>query len=468
VNNTYNIKCFPAREDHERPPCRKQWRLLLALLAGLLPAVVQAQLIADTLAIRFQLDSTCVNMNFDNNGRRWAAFESTFMQNFSHLPANNLRLDIYAGASPEGTASHNRWLGENRGQAIRRLIHQRLGQHVGQIVVHNEAARWNSFYDMVAESNEPWRDEVLAIIDQPASSDETQLDHRELKLRRLRGGKIWPVLLERYLAPLRSGASAILSWQSSGRDTIVVRDTVFVVRDTVFIASPLPAVAPIVYTGFPGYYGKPGLTKAQRDSLRYERLQYPAWAVKTNLLLWSVVAPNIEVEIPLGRYNRWSLEAEYFVPWFTWNDNARASQFHNFGLELRYWLGHRQLHRWLQGMHIGLAVAAGYYDWEWKKHEGYQGEYVNAYFNLGFQHRWGTHWALDMGLGLGLMATKYRHYYGGSVYPQNHLEPRDEHLIWHDTGHYLWPGPCHASLALVYMFNAWPFHTKDRKLDAYR
>jgi len=75
------------------------------------------------------------------------------------------------------------------------------------------------------------------------------------------------------------------------------------------------------------------------------------------------------------------------------------------------------------------------------------------------------HWALDCTLGVGAMATKYRHYYGGSVYPDNHLEPWDEHLIWHDTGHFLWPGPCHASVALVYMFNAWPFHTKSKKIE---
>ena len=197
-------------------------------------------------------------------------------------------------------------------------------------------------------------------------------------------------------------------------------------------------------------------------------MQYPAWAVKTNLLLWGVVAPNVQVEIPLDRRNRWSLEAEYFVPWFTWSHNAHASQFHNVGVELRRYLGHRPLRRWLSGWHVGIAVAAGYYDCEWKKHEGYQGEYINTYINIGYQHRWGTHWALDAGLGVGAMLTKYRHYYGGSVYPDNHLEPWDEHLIWHDSGNYQWYGPCHANLTLAYMFNAWPFHTKNRRINAGR
>jgi hypothetical protein len=424
----------------------------------LLTNVLWAQM-ADTLEIRFQLDSIRIDMNYGNNARHWATFEQNFKKNYSHFNPATLRLDIYSGASPEGTAAHNRWLGENRGLAIRRLVRQQLGHSVGTIVVHNEAARWDGLYDCVAASKESWRDEVLRIIDMPAGVNENQRDPRETLLRELRGGTVWPVLLERYMAPLRSGATAILSWQS-GRDTIVVRDTVVIVSAANHDTAPtVMAYAPLTLSE-----QRKAAAAARRDSLLLERLKYPAWAIKTNFLFWGVLTPNIEVEIPLGRKNRWSLEAEYFLTWFTWSRNAHASQFHNLGLELRYWLGERTYHPWLQGWHIGLAVAAGYYDWEWKKSEGYQGEYINTYLNIGFQHRWGKHWAIDFGLGIGLMATKYRHYYGGSVFPENHLEPWDEHLIWHDNGHYNWPGPCHANISLVYLFNAWPFHTKSKKL----
>lgn len=194
--------------------------------------------------------------------------------------------------------------------------------------------------------------------------------------------------------------------------------------------------------------------RERRDSILVEQLRYPAVAaVKTNLLLWGVVAPNLQVELPLLKNNRWSIELEYFTPWFTWSKNAHAHQFQNVGLELRYYLGNRKYHPSLQGFHVGLAAAVGYYDWEWKRSEGYQGEYINGYINFGYQHRWGTRWGLDMGLGIGAMLTKYRHYYGGSVYPDNHLEEWDEHLIWHDNGHFHWIGPCHANVSLVYYFN---------------
>lgn len=457
-------KCNIRKWYCEKGTLRKWVATLFVCLFFLLPTTLRAQYVPDTLDIRFQLDSIRIDMNYGDNARRWAIFEEHFRENYAGLNPASLRLDIYSGASPEGTAAHNRWLGENRGLAMRRLVRQRLGRNVGSIVVHNEAARWDGLYDLVAQSQEPWRDEVLRIIDQPAGVDENKRDPRELQLRALRGGTVWPVLMERYLAPLRSGASAILTWQS-GRDTIVVRDTVVVVKPV------YQGGIREVETSSKGFVPPPttyqtlkAAEEKRRDSLRVELLKYPAWAVKTNLLLWGVVAPNIEVEIPLGRNNRWSLEAEYFVPWFIWGNNAHASQFHNVGLELRCWLGNRKLHPWLQGWHIGLAVAGGYYDWEWKESEGYQGEYINTYLNIGYQHRWGKHWGLDASLGLGAMVTKYRHYYGGSVYPENHLEPHDIHLIWHDTGNYLWPGPCHASLSIVYFFNAWPFHTKSKPL----
>jgi len=434
-----------------------------------IPAVGSNSVNADTLSILFRIDSINIDMDFADNAAHWQAFEERFNRDFRNVNPALLRLDIYSGASPEGTAERNRWLGENRGLAVRRLVRQRLGDRLGEIIVHNEAARWEGLYDLVARSNEPWRDEVLRIIDLPATTGTFQRDHREWKLRRLQGGKVWPVLLEKYLAPLRSGATAIISWRFAGgvRDTIVVRDTTVIirehipVRDTIYIAT-----VPTIVSGYPGYPGSQGTGRsAATDSLRLERLRYPAWALKTNLLLWGVVAPNIELEVPLGRKNKWSLELEYFAPWFIWSNNAHASQFHNFGVEVRRYLGHRERHRWLQGWHIGLAVAAGYYDWEWKRSEGYQGEYINGYINIGYQTRWGKHWALDASIGLGALLTKYRHYYGSSTYPEGNEEPWDRHLMYHDSGNFLWPGACHASLQLAYMFNAWPFHFKSKKLN---
>ena len=446
-------------------------------------------LMRDTLEVRFRLDSTRIDAGFAGNRFRIARFMDSFGRRYRGLDPHAMQLDIYAGASPEGTADHNRWLGQERGASIRRLLRDSLGIRVGNIEIHNLAARWDDFYDAVAASNEPWKDEVLAIIRQEPSRDTKSRDHREAQLRALRGGEVWPILLDRYLAPLRSGGSAVLSidpqylsqvmqnasgngtpcgdagWTYAG-DTLWVcggalqpsqKDTVVVMQNTPYGMYP--------YDNYPwdnlpeGYYFDSNgfLRKKQVKKVLVPADKTPAWAVKTNLLFWGVVAPNVSVEIPLGWRNRWALEWEYDHPWFIWSENSHASQILNMSLELRLYLGNRDYHRWLDGWHIGLAFGGGKYDWEWTQHEGWQGEFINPYFNFGYQHRWGKHWAVDAGMGIGVIPSRYRHYYGGSVYPDNHLEPWDIHLIYHDKGHFVYPGITHINVSISYMFNNWPF-----------
>lgn len=408
------------------------------------------------LNILFPAGSVAVDMGYMGNRERWDAFEEAFRANFGNRQIPNLRLDIYSGASPEGIPARNKWLAENRGRAVRNLIRQRLGQGIHNIVIHNEGARWDGLYDLVLASNETWKDDVLRIIEEPAANNENQRDPRETKLRNLQRGRVWSEL-EPYLAQLRTGANAVLSYE--GRtDTIVQRDTI-----VMMVNQPLAAVDT-------AYQGQPYSHKAivsKRDSITSIMVQYPAWAIKTNLLFWAFGAPNVQCEIPLFHGNQWSLEAEWVFPWFVWGNNTRALEIMNLGAEIRYWLGNRKSQPMLQGFHIGAALAGGYYDLEMKKSKGYQGEYVNFYFNIGYQYRWSEHWALDASIGVGLLYSKYRYYEGSSIYPEGHLEENDNHLMWKENSNILWPGICHAGVTLSYMFNAWPFQTKSKKLHDY-
>ena len=271
---------------------------LTFLVIGLWSATTKAQSMADTLDIRFERDSTRINMDFDGNGERWSRFERSFLEKFKDLPANSLRLDIYSGASPEGAAIYNQWLGENRGNAVQQLVRRRLGSAIGHIMVHNEGPRWDGLYKAVANSNEPWRDEVLSIIEMNSSYNNKERDARELRLRELHNGSVWEVLSERYLPPLRSGASAILTWEvpapaEAATPVVSRRDTIYIIQQS----APCPPNANQISD----------MKRHRKDSIYQTRLGYPAWAVKTNLLLWGVVAPNIQLEIPLGRQNRWSI-----------------------------------------------------------------------------------------------------------------------------------------------------------------
>ena len=409
----------------------------LIVFALLLASSVQgafAEQRTDTLEVKFRVGQSDIDLSYADNERRIAEFTRLVKEYYASVPMSQLKFDIFTGASPEGPTELNKRLGEQRGVALRNLLKERLGEQAPQMAVVNKGARWGELYQMVDKSNEEWREDVLRILSKQPAKDNWRVDPREQQLRKLKNGAVWRELDQRYLPVLRaSGMAVIASIPEVQKDTIVIinKDTIY------YFPEPIP-----------------GEIVDHR----------PFWAVKTNLLLWGVIAPNFQLEIPLGHKNRWSVEAEVFFPWWTWSHNAHAEQFFDWGLELRYWLGNRERHHTLDGWDIGLAVAMGYYDFEWQRSHGYQGEYVNTYVNFGWQKRISTHWAFDAGVGLGYIPTQYREYLGSSVFPEGYEEEYDDHLMWQRTQWRHILGLTHANLTIAYMFDPRP-KSKRTKLE---
>ena len=411
--------------------------LLLTMLS--LSAVAQDRLLADTLEIRFKLDSVMINMHFDGNMQRWDAFERRFQEHFADKDPRALVLDIYSGASPEGTALHNNWLGQERGNAIRHLIRERLGNQVGRITVHNEQARWDGLYQLVAASDEEWRDEVLSILREPASLRKNGRDQREYKLRNLHRGKVWEKLLTDYLPPLRSGASAILTWNPAlaAHDTLVVKDTVVVMNNT-----------PVIYECNDCDKKKPKAEKEVQPAVRY-----PVWILSTNIPLLGTGTPNLKAEFSLDRKDRWSINVEGVWSWWVFAHNVYANEIMYGSVELRYWLGNRWSHHTLDGWHIGLGLGGGYGDLEWKN-KGYQAEVYSGFINIGWQKRFGRNkqWAFDASIGLGYAYVPWRRYHGSQIFPVGKEEEYTDHLMWRETGRTNWPGVTHFNISIGYVF----------------
>ena len=415
--------------------------LVLMLTLSICQQMSAVNVLGDTLQVQFRVGQSNIDLSYADNERQVTQFCQRVMRNLAISEQEEMQLNIYTGASPEGPEELNRRLGEQRGIALKELLTERLKGLVLHCAVINEGPRWGQLYKMVEKSNEPWREEVLTILGKRPEADEWKTDEREQRLRKLKNGLVWRELNERYLPPLRTSGSAVIfpvrPLAPSQHDTIVIRDTI------IYIPEPCPQYEPPIDLD-------------------------PAWAVKTNLLLWGVIAPNVQVERSLGKTNRWSIEGEIFWPWWTWSHNAHAEQFLNLGVELRYWLGNRQKHHTLDGWHIGMGLAGGYYDFEWKRSEGWQGEYLNVYCNLGYQHRFGrrNQWAVDGGLALGWIPTKFRHYVGSSQakdyadqHPSKnyHLGPNeeyDDHLMWLNNGWKHILGATHVNVSIAYIIGA--------------
>lgn len=404
----------------------------LLLLVILLLTSLRSQAVSvstDTLNICFRLDSIHVDMGYIDNAKVWATFEENYRKYFADKDSLPLRIDIYSGASPEGPTAHNVWLGESRGVALQNQIRKLLNGREARFIIHNEGPRWDALFNAVAASDEPWRDEVLRILKQPPSKDDSRRDHREQKLRTLQGGKVWPILLHKYLAPLRSGSTAVLSFLNS-------RDTVYV-RDTVVLAMTI-------------YPNKRQKVKKDRGPV----FRQPVWILRTNLPLLGLGTPNLQAELSLDRRDRWSVNAEGVFSWWTFSHNAYANEIIYGSVELRYWLGRRAHHHTLAGWHVGLGLGGGYGDVEWRS-EGYQAEVYSAFVNIGWQHRFGKRrqWAFDAGIGLGYAFIDWRKYKGSTLFPVGKEEEYDDHLMWQETGHTNWIGTPHLNISIGYVFN---------------
>ena len=382
----------------------------------------------DTLQLRFRLDSIHIDMGYIDNAKVWATFEENYRRYFAAHDSLPLRIDIYSGASPEGPAAHNVWLGENRGHAVQEQIRKLLNGRQTRFVIHNEGPRWDALFNVIAASDEPWRNEVLRIIQLPPSKDGKSRDHREQKLRALRGGTVWPTLLSKYLAPLRSGTSAVLSFLNA-RDTVYMRDTVV-----------------LAMTIYPNKR-----QKARKD--RGPVIRQPVWLLRTNIPFLAAAIPNLQAELSLDHRDRWSVNVEGVFSWWTFSYNAYANQIIYGSVELRRWLGHRERHHTLDGWHIGLGVGGGYGDLEWRS-RGYQAEVYSAFVNIGWQRRFGQRrqWAFDVGIGLGYAYIPWRRYEGSSRFPVGKEEVHDDHLMWQETNRTNWFGASHFNISIGYVF----------------
>ena len=165
-------------------------------------------------------------------------------------------------------------------------------------------------------------------------------------------------------------------------------------------------------------------------------------AVKNNLLYDLALAPNIEVEIPIGK--RWSLNTEYKCSWWLNSRNSFCYQLLSGGVEVRYWLGNRNLCNRLTGYFLGIYTEGGVYDFQLKEERGIRGKYyTTSGLSCGYARRITGHLAIECSLGIGYLTTEYCKYtsYKGE-------------LVRTNGGHFHFVGPTKVAVSLVWHITA--------------
>ena len=326
-------------------------------------------------------------------------------------------LHIYAFASPDGNRAFNERLARQRSFAVAGYLLQRYtGLNEQKVFPRPQGENWHDLRRLIAaDTSLPDREEMLQIIDHTPNSDRCKT-----LLKRLNGGVPYRHIVQHILPRLRHAAICMV-WMKP--DTL---------------SRLLPPASP-VNNWANASDAKPALTPVPTLQPAARR---PLFAVKTNLLFDLAMAPNIELELPIGK--RWSLAAEWMFPWWLFEDDKYCFQILSGGLEGRYWLGNRQRRRVLTGHFVGFYAGAGKYDLQWDT-DGYQGEfYIASGISYGYALPIGRNLSLEFSLGIGLLKTSYEHY---------HTLDNYQTLLWQDNGQFTWLGPTKAKISFVWLLN---------------
>ena len=263
--------------------------------------------------IYFDANDAGVNSCYKSNNQAIATLDSLLSGNLGTKYVTALNVKTFV--SPDGNESYNRGLAARRNDSIKEFL-QRYNSDVSVDKIHffSEGEDWSEFRKLVAsDSNLPDREEVLMLIDY----HKNDIDKRKRLLRKLNRGIAYRYIVHNIFPELRRSVITIVGETSKlGKEAFEPVSSVF----GLFVSNQACEV---------DISETEGPVKSQT-----------VLAVKNNLLYDLALAPNIEVEIPIGK--RWSLNTEYKCPWWLNSKHDFCYQLLSGGMEGRCWLGNRQ------------------------------------------------------------------------------------------------------------------------------
>ena len=256
-------------------------------------------------------------------------------------------IEMSGGASPEGPNALNKRLSDKRIAKAFSIISKSTTKFP---VTASKGENYEGLYNIIYNSDEPYRDKVLEIL---STSSNVKRD-----LKAHNGGKTWADMLKKYYPQLRSVTIrmrfSIPVPCEPQIDTILIteRDTIYI-HDTIYIEKSLRRI--------------------------------PILAVKTNLVSDVLITPNVQAELYTHLWGL-SLEFDYTFPWFH----------KDYGTYFYYQLlnGTVGIRKYLNedytGHYFGIYANTAIYDFcPFDKDQGWQGEVYGCGLSYGhvFQNK---------------------------------------------------------------------------------
>lgn len=413
----------------------------------------------------------------DNNpGVQEAAFELADILRDRDMRL--LRVYVCGSASPDGLWQENVNLSRARTDAAVRYLRYVTGIPVDKIHSESLDEDWDRLYELVYESDIPYREEVLNIIISKSWGE------RKQALKNLAGGYVWRILMEDFFPQLRCVRIAFYcQWDptkpymskvmpepvtvpepvvepepepvaepepviQSRVDTVFVRDTVYYMKETVYVPQ--------------GYV--PGnaapYDRYREEHIRRERPVYDTpWMMgfKTNLVGDAILVPSFGMEMQIGRIVSLDLQG-FYTGVNAFNVMDKNTNVYGFSPEVRFWPGGKTMRK---GQFVGIHARCAWYTLQWTDGLLYQngpenvweGNYHNAGnmtpawcagmtygYSLGFGRK--GHWGLEFLVGVG-----YANYKQNVAAYNNGIWE----LVEHQDKHHL--GITKAGVNLTYRFS---------------
>ncbi len=406
--------------------------------------------ILDTLdrTVYFRMGYRYVEPSYKNNRENLDSILSYIEKSRTVIES----IDIVAWTSPDGHIKANHKLSGNRADSLAAYITRNAGLSPDCIQVTSGGIAWKQLRDMVAESSQSYRDDVIKIIDNiPLYVFDRYgkiIGGRKKILMDHEGGRTWKDMTERFFPDLRSVLGIVVH-------RIAAPEPAPDPLPEPVISEPEPVIIPIPTVD--------SLAAEVRDTLTVEEFSIlivpevedeyevipprPLFALKTNLLYDLAATPNVELEVPMGD-GRFSIMGEYTFPWWRTRNNANCWQAVHGGLEPRVWFGNREKKPLLTGHFIGVYGNVGKFDLEYKS-EGYQCElFWSAGATYGYVLPVNRSLRFEFSLSAGFFRAPYKYYKGVE---------NDTILALQYPGIYSWFGPTKAKISLV-----WLIHTRER------
>ncbi|MDE7381412.1 MAG: DUF3575 domain-containing protein [Muribaculaceae bacterium] len=407
----------------------------------------------DSSKVYFSINRGIFDPAFDNNR---SVADSLIEKISAAAAAHKLtHIDIHSYASPDGPIKLNERLAEMRGNTLKDYIIAKTGIDSTYISVTSGGIAWEELRNIVAaESRIPAQKQILNILDDPTlnatyHSDvvakirggEDIEDKRKQKLQSLNNGEPYQWLLKNIFPRLRY-AVAITVYQNPDTCEYPVPDNQTLNTDT-SSSCVTDSIKQVVDA--PQLIADDSSTtfSAVPKSEPFHRL-----ALKTNLLYYLVLTPNIELEWLINKH--WSAAIEFDGNSVGKYSGNHASRLGIISAEGRRWIKPRA--PW-HGMFVGLFTGGGWYDFL-NNDKGYYGEGGIVGISFGYMWPIRKNLSFEGSIGAGYLYTQVKEY---TPFEGHHLYQRTKSLNYF--------GPLKLKFSIVWRFLDWNKHKRINRTD---